>query len=701
MTVNTISSVAEFVTNGVTTNFPFYFKFLANEDLVVTYVNPAGISSPLTLGTHYTVNGAGNDAGGSVVTTTALAGPGQLVVAREMDAYQQTSLRNQGKFLAETHEDVFDRLTMLIQQGLSTFTRALVRPFGRNYYDAENRRIANLADPVEPQDAVNSRSMQSMIEQALAGVIGGAGWFLQFGLGAIARTFQDKMRDQYSVKDFGAKLDGVTDDTAAVQAAVTAAIAAVKRLYWPDGQAVLSGNIAGFHQIKHVGPGSISRDGIVFYISPLASQTNNLYLAVTGNDSNDGLSPSYPRLTLAGSGTALSGFGPFLEGTWVVNLTAGQYNESNFTVPPGLRGRNPIYFKGPVSVHPVSPTAIIDGLTAGAFGIQLNRESTVYLQDIWLRNYQSYGIVGQDNSMLYAARVHVTGVPGGPAVKMQQGRVVWTDGLASTSQMGFSFISGCTFTITGSSALLGAGTRILNNTQCGVQAQEQSSGHVDYAYLDTNPVGYNLVARSRVHSLQSTITNSVTAAVRAYGASDWYNNGSSLIGNSTGELLYTGSIEVVHYQNNVAPTRRPIDSVFVTHTGTTAVTTLKTYADAFSANNFWNSTKSMRFVVTGELSGTAGTKNLTINIDGAPVLGFTIPAAAAGSYVIDGTLTALGSTQQTYSATCTVNGQTSQAASGARGIAMSSGSAPVATIAATLVSAADSLTIRTVSMFET
>lgn len=153
MTVSTIGSIAEFDTNGVTTNYPFYFKFLANDDLVVTYVNPAGVSSVLTLGTNYTVNGAGNDQGGSIVTTSALAGPGQLTVSREMDAYQQTSLRNQGKFLAETHEDVFDKLTMLIQQGFSGLSRALKRPIGKSYFDAEGRIISNLAEPVSDQDA--------------------------------------------------------------------------------------------------------------------------------------------------------------------------------------------------------------------------------------------------------------------------------------------------------------------------------------------------------------------------------------------------------------------------------------------------------------------------------------------------------------------------------------------------------------------
>lgn len=172
MTVSTIGSVAEFETNGVTTNYPFYFKFLANEDLVVTYVNPAGASSVLTLGTQYTVNGAGTDGGGSIVTTTALAGPGQLIVSREMDAYQQTSLRNQGKFLAETHEDVFDKLTMLIQQGFSIFKRALTRPFGRDYFYAEDRRIASVKDPVDSQDAA-TKGWAQVFFSGLIGAIQG------------------------------------------------------------------------------------------------------------------------------------------------------------------------------------------------------------------------------------------------------------------------------------------------------------------------------------------------------------------------------------------------------------------------------------------------------------------------------------------------------------------------------------------------
>ena len=59
--------------------------------------------------------------------------------------------------------------------------------------------------------------------------------YSQGGTSAVTRTVQSRLQDYISVKDFGAVGDGVTDDTAEMQAAVNYAFGNGKALYVPSG----------------------------------------------------------------------------------------------------------------------------------------------------------------------------------------------------------------------------------------------------------------------------------------------------------------------------------------------------------------------------------------------------------------------------------------------------------------------------------
>lgn len=82
--------------------------------------------------------------------------------------------------------------------------------------------------------------------QELAGLHGSSMvGFTQEGVGAIARTAQDKMRDVVSVKDFGVVGDGVTDDTGSIQSALAHCEITRSSLFFPDGVYMCSGLTVG------------------------------------------------------------------------------------------------------------------------------------------------------------------------------------------------------------------------------------------------------------------------------------------------------------------------------------------------------------------------------------------------------------------------------------------------------------------------
>jgi hypothetical protein len=245
MTVSTEVNQAAYTGNGVTTVFPYTFRILNDSNLTVTRIDLQEVETVLTLGTDYTVTGAGTYNGGAVTLPQPLPAGYSIVIERDLAIVQETDLRNQGTFFAEVHEDAFDYLTMIIQQVASWFGLALRRPTIKSkFYDAKQFRIANLADPINQQDAVNNRTMVSYVDKMIAGITGGYGWFLQTGFGAVYRTFQDKMRDRVDARDFGLKADGLSNDTTSLKNAITSAFNnKISEVSLPTGQIIITETI--------------------------------------------------------------------------------------------------------------------------------------------------------------------------------------------------------------------------------------------------------------------------------------------------------------------------------------------------------------------------------------------------------------------------------------------------------------------------
>ncbi|HDS2351056.1 TPA: hypothetical protein QIC98_003334 [Enterobacter hormaechei subsp. xiangfangensis] len=264
--------------NGLTTVFSFEFYIINSGDIQVT-INGTVITSG------YTVSGVGNIGGGDVIFITPPASGSVVMLERVVPTYRLTDYQDNGDLLADTVNKDFDRLWMAIQRYGIHLGLALRRPLFGGPFDAEGYRIEKLADPVNAQDAVTKKYLESVslarvlrVPEASVGLVpsldlrrnkllafnnsgdpipvlpeSGSASDVMIELakptgsshigyqypadGSVPRTVEDKLGDFVSVLDFGAKGDGVTDDSIAFRDA----IATGKTVYVPD----TSGNNLG------------------------------------------------------------------------------------------------------------------------------------------------------------------------------------------------------------------------------------------------------------------------------------------------------------------------------------------------------------------------------------------------------------------------------------------------------------------------
>lgn len=292
MTVSSQTNNATFVGNGATTVFPLPFRFFNNSEIFAYFIDPnTGASTPMVLGTDFTLAGAGEpEVDGNAVsvltTTVPLASLRSMYVERIIPDQQETDIVNQGEFFATTHEDVFDRLTMLIQQAGaasgSAIRVAIGDPSPARLPSAQARNTTLMGfdengDPIViPYRAGDAAGLAALLASQANGTEGTR------LIGHSNQSLYAKLDEMPSFRDYGAKLDGVTDDTAAINACL--ADNAGKIVRFPSGTALVKNAITVPADTAIIGDGVIASQFLIPSDFNLAA-TGVLVLSAGGQSS--------------------------------------------------------------------------------------------------------------------------------------------------------------------------------------------------------------------------------------------------------------------------------------------------------------------------------------------------------------------------------------------------------------------------------
>ena len=133
--------------------------------------------------------------------------------------------------------------------------------------NANSNKIINLTNPTLAQDGATKYYVDNAP-------------YLQGSTGSVTRTVTNKLQESISVKDFGAKGDGLTDDSVAIQAAINAVFPS-GTIYFPTGTYLVSvaPTAIGYKGLNLIGDGP-DYTKIIATGSNAAFQTNGFWRSI-------------------------------------------------------------------------------------------------------------------------------------------------------------------------------------------------------------------------------------------------------------------------------------------------------------------------------------------------------------------------------------------------------------------------------------
>ena len=209
--------------NGVTTVFPFGYRILSADDLII-------LADGVEVTSGFTLSGVGDASGGTITFTTAPANGVRIVHYRSSVLRRTSDYQDNGDLLAPSFNADFDGLWMVLQEivsGTAGASSAVRAPAGETL-DAMPAAAARLGKLLyfdeTTGDPLASSFTHTQVASAVAaayaaGSTADAVTYLGAFIGAVAMSVQEKLRgDAVSPMDADAAGDEATDDKTALHA---------------------------------------------------------------------------------------------------------------------------------------------------------------------------------------------------------------------------------------------------------------------------------------------------------------------------------------------------------------------------------------------------------------------------------------------------------------------------------------------------